>query len=370
MKKKDYSFIIGNHCALVDGNTLWMISFHMDVLLKIDLEAKRLSGAYRIPGNNIGTEQGHAGMKKKEGKLYLFPNKGKGIYSFDIGSCEFKEIEFVPEEKESKFAFAIIAEYDKYIYFPELWGKGIYRLDSETEKIEKKEFSDDERHRMHITYGNRIVFDRFCQKGNFLYIPVYRGDVVLELDLRHFSYKYYKLSSVSDIHLRTIDRWKDRFILSTIDDERLIWEPNCILERQELHILEGDLRSYYAMIPKSNYEFLLAEWERKAFIGKNGRYKKLPFDYQDNPSYPEHACMQFMALFEYDNQIYFQATSNGQIYRVDADNEEIYEVDIEIPETIRNSVISEILKRDGRGIWNETPLIRLADFMAALGVTE
>lgn len=370
MKEKDYSFIIGARQTIVDGDILWMLSFYVNCLLKIDLKEHRLIGAYEIPNGNIGVEQGHVGILKMGDMIYIFPFHGKGIFSFDVQRTEFKEIGSLGKENGENGNYAVVAKFDKYIYFIEMWGKGIYRLNSEDGSIEPKYFGDDEWRVIHPQNSGDFLFDRSCQKEDKLYIPVFMRNIIVELDLRKFTYILHVLYEVPNIHLRGIDSSGKNFILSTTEDELIIWKPGSILEIHRLGILKGELKSYYKIIQKDDIKILFPEWEKKIILIKNkdyAAYECLPFHSIDNASRPEHACTQFMAVFEYNDMIAFQVVSNGQIYYIDIENKKIVEADIEIPEQIHGAVIGSALRnklRNERGSINETSLYELRAFLS------
>ena len=355
---KDYSLITGSVNSLIDGDILWMMAYNTSTLLKIDLNKKILVDAFPI-FEKCTVKSGYRNIEKVDDKLYIFPLDAEGIYVFDLINEKFMRIDV----KDKINVITISAKDENFIFFSDLYGQKMYRLDTKNNHIEEKTIEKEDGTSFFVDQNLRFM--SFYRKEDKVYIPVYSDNIVFVINIKKLSYEVIQLKKA--LRLRTITKKGDEFLLSTLDDEIVRWNPqlNEIVSTENLNILSGNHKAYWNIFSYDMGLLFVPEFERKLTIKSEEKYYELDFDYSLQNALPEKYGFQFISYFEYKGIPYVQAMSNGQIYCVDINKKQVINVDIVIPEIIRKKVAECVLDTD-TDILSESSIINANDFFTMI----
>jgi len=335
--------------VITDGKDLWMLSNDTDVLLHFDFASLRLLDYHIMPGK-ILTQHAHLGLVKGGNIIYIVPYMENTLVSFDCitGKMENINIPYETGEIRKKGKFNIIAIWKNQLVLIGHAIKGIFYYDIVSQSFTRDIEYLDELEKAGCDVNVVLFSDCYCQKDNKLYIPIFYKNMILEIDLEKNINKIHKLKHEEPIRLRTIDRYeengKEKFLLTTVNDEMLIWSPAGGIEKwRKLGLLRSKegmyMRAYH--VRKKNY-YIAAE-ERKVFVEEDDEIRELEFEYESRGGAKEAAGgTQFEAIFKNGKDIFFQARSNGQLFRIDTAADMICRIDFDVASEKREEIIDRV----------------------------
>lgn len=335
--------------AIVDKNELWMLSNDADVLLHFDFVNMKLSNYYILPGEKL-LQYSHLVMAKNGNSIYIAPYMGDMLFLFDSLSGEIKNIAIPYDaseaEQKNKFNIAVVWKSQlvlvghaiKGIFYYDMISGGFVRDTKYLDMIKKVQYD----------ISGFLFGDCYYQKENKLYIPLFCRNMILEIDLDKHINKIHELKYDTEIKLCTIDGYeqdgREKFLLTTKNDEMLIWSPvNGVEKMKDLGLLCGEEKVYMRAFHMNEKNYYIAAYERRVFVEIGDEIRELNFEYENKGGVKEAAGgTQFEAIFKNGTDIYFQARSNGQLFKIDTVTDAIYQIDFDIVPEKRREIIEQI----------------------------
>lgn len=341
--------LFATYGAIIDGNDLWILTEGTDVLLHFDLTSMKLLNYYLIPAKNM-VSCAHLKIIKVEDVIYAAPFKGKGLAYFNSKTEEIGNIDVPYEihELEIKNKFNILTAWKSTLVLVGHAVRGIFYYDLSSQRFIRDTTYLEKIKRAGCEKTGILFSDCYCQRKNKLYLPILGSEFVLEADLEHREYKIYKLRHEKQISLRTIDGYvqngKEKFLLTTTDDEALVWSPADGVESMEkLERLRGKEKIYVRAFHVGEKNYYIAACERKVFVEKEDSIRELGFAYESRGAYDEaEGYTQFEAVFKNGTEIYFQARSNGQIFRIDTTTDTIHRLDFDVTSEQKKEILRRV----------------------------
>lgn len=335
--------------VIVAGDELWMLSNNTDVLLHFDFKNLKLLDYHIIPGKKL-MQYAHLALSKIENMIYIAPYMESSLVYFDCMSGEMGNIDipYESDDAKKKDKFNIVVAWNSYLVLIGHTVRGIFYYDTLS-----GHFTRDVTYLEDLKKGgcdiNDVLFsDSYYQRENRIYIPIYASPVILEIDLETRLNTIHKLYDEKEIRLRTIDGCsqggKGRFLLTTTNDESLIWSPvDGIEERKAFGFLRGEEKIYMRAFHVRGKNYYFSAYERKVFVETEERIQELEFEYESKGGVEEAAGKtQFEAIFKSGFDIYFQARSNGQMFKIDTSSDTIYRMDFDVELDKRKEIINRV----------------------------
>lgn len=343
---QDNNSIFTSACAIVDGMDLWMLTNETDILCHFNFGNMKLIDCFFVPGDEM-LDRSHFVIRKNKNKIYVIPYKAEQLYIFDVLSKKFEECQ-IPYGKNKKNKFMIAEACGTHLVMIGHEIHGIICYDEKTDTFVKYTEYLTELEKAGCDISKPLFLDGYCRYENRLYIPVYSTNLVLQLNLEDVTYNIYKLSDKKEIKLRTIDRYDDggeKFLLTTVDDEMLVWSINYGIEKiKKLEVLKGNRKAYVRAFYISGKNYYISAWERKVFVENGSQITRLDFDYESRGAFDELNHTQFEAIFKYGEDIFFQARSNGQIFKIDTRTDKVHCINFCVTQKEKEKIIYQICK--------------------------
>ena len=332
---QDYSLITGSRCCIIDNDILWTVSYNTDALLKINLSNKQLINAYMIPGYNE-KHYGNVSIVMGLGKVFIFPHNSVDIKVFDIDNETFELICFGSATEVPLIHISVIDCNEEKIYFWGLKDSGGYCLDIKTKRITEKSSYLNVLDEMGVDLINENVFYFYEIKDNTVFMPIRDHNILLIYHIKTDEYEYKRIGN-DNIKLRTITFDNSIFVFTTSDDKIITWDGNHILSIDNLGILgeDGD-RSYFDLIIHNKKLYLIPDGIYYIYLREEGNTKKIEYNYPRNNQISDVWGIKFMLCFYYDNKVFFQAYTNGQLFSIDLDTDVVSEFNIFINDTTKD----------------------------------
>lgn len=343
---QDNNSIFTSASAIVDGTDLWLLTNETDILCHFNLDSMKLMDYFFVPGKEM-LDRSHFVIRKNKNKIYIIPYKAEHLYIFDVLSQKFKECQ-IPYGKNQNNKFMIAETYGTYLVMIGHEIHGIIYYDEETDTFVRYTDYLTELESAGCDISKPLFLDGYCRYENRLYIPVFSMNLVLQLNLEDATYNIYELLGEKEIKLRTIDRYNDggeKFLLTTVDDEMLIWSINYGIEKmKKLEVLKGDRKAYVRAFCINRKNYYISAWERKVFVENGSQLTRLDFDYENRGAFDELNYTQFEAIFRCGEDIFFQARSNGQIFKIDTRTDEVNCVNFNVTQEEKEKIIYQVCK--------------------------
>lgn len=372
MKKQKDNRMFLSKGAIIDDGILWMLTEMTDVLLAFDMETMKLKKWIVVPGIEW-MQCGYMAMLKSSKGIYAIPFYGEGVYLFD----NFGGVRKIPIPDENCFhatgKFLISGVWKNDLAIVGHGVNGIFFYNEVTQKVEKK--SDYLTMIAEAGYDNSIPLfsDEYCQVGSSLYIPIYKTNAILKTDIESRTNELIQLEASKVIRIRTIDNFirdgKNYFLLTTCDDESLIWSPKKGIEEfKKMDLLNGNEKIYHRAYHINEKRYYISALERKVFVDTGVDVFELRFDYELDGAVSELDHTQFEAVFKSNDNIFFQARSNGQLFRIDTTKDIITRVDFNISvEEKRKIILNLCAAKKMISTKEESNLVDLELFLGILG---
>lgn len=340
--------LFGAVYAITEGTDLWMLTYNTSVLLHFDITEMKLLDYHIISKEKI-IQEAYLGVAKCGDIIYITPYRESKLVSFDVTSGEIRYIDIPYEAEEVRMnnKFVITVSWKSYLLLVGCGIKGIFYYDtvsgSFTKNMEYWECLQEEG----CDVSNPLFSNTYFQKENKVYLPVRFKDIILEVDLAQKEYTIHRLNN-DKIALWTIDGYtqgkKEKFLLTTVNDEMLTWSPADGVEGvKNLGLLRGRSNLYERAYHIGGKNYFISACERKVFVESCGQIRELEFEYESRGGYQEGTWFtQFQAVFKWGNDIYFQARSNGQLFRIDTRMDIIYQVDFEVTQEDKKDMLRRI----------------------------
>lgn len=319
------NFMFADSSFFVDGEDLWLLTGYSDVLMHFCRSDMTLIEYFIIPAKYLQRAV-HFRLENTEKGIYILPHMANNFFYFDKQIKTLKEISLPPVEpqlsRKRKIRLSafwngnlVLLGYDiPYIYF----------LNDASEEITTNNTYLDELQAAGAKKGETIFSHCACRDENKFYIPLTGQAFILCIDLEEKSFRSFRVTKNDDIRLCTIDKYgyDEKFLLTTYDDERIIWSPeNGVEELQKIGLLnkgEAYLRAYH--IADKNY-YIPAK-ERKIYVEQGNCIRDIPYVSAPNAAYPEHGTAQYETVYRDGSDIFFQ-TRSGELFFLDTAKDEI-----------------------------------------------
>lgn len=355
--------------AIVDRDDLWMLSNDADVLLHFDFSTLKLLDYHLIPGKKL-MKYAHVRLRKCGDIIYIVPYMESNLFFYDCVSGKIGSI-YIPyedDEAEVKNKFNIVTTWKSQLVLIGYGIKGCFYYDMTVGSFTKDIGYLKELKKLRSDFSEMPFSDCYCQEKNKLYLPVYCKNIILEIDLEKHENTIYELRHEKEIRLRTIDVYEqdgnEKFLLTTVDDEMLIWSRMSGVEkRKELGLLCGKEKIYMRAFHVNEKNYYIAACERKVFVESESEIKELKFEYERRGGVGEGGT-QFEAVFRSGMDIYFQARSNGQLFKIDTTTDRIFRMDFEVMPEVRDEIAKQVYSsRTMIDVMNENGWFGLDDFL-------
>lgn len=339
--------------VLVDGNDLWMLTEDTDVLLHFDFKSLKLLDYHILPGEKR-IPVAHLGLRKCGDIIYIAPYMESSFIFLNCVSGEMGDISIPYEVGEAgkKRKFCIAAVWKSQLVLVGHGVRGIFYYDTIAGSFTRDIGYLNELKKVGNGCPDLPFSDCYCQKRNKLYIPVYCKNIVLEIDMDKRTNEIYVLQHEKEIRLRTIDVYEqdgdEKFLLTTADDEMLIWSPMDGVEKmRSLGLLCGGEKIYMRAFHVKKKNYYIAAYERKVFVESEDGIRELEFEYEKRGGSAEtvgdiQGYIQFEAVFKNGTDIYFQARSNGQLFRIDTATDTVHRMDFDVSPEKREEITDRV----------------------------
>lgn len=327
---------------LVEGEDIWFLTSQTDVLIRFRISDMELMEYYIVPAEYLQKDI-HVRLENANNGIYIVPYRGEGLFYFDKKTKTMKEIStsIFKQGFAEKRRFRITAFWKGHLFLVGHDISCIYDLEEETGHVSEIKTYLDVLHTAGAETRGAIFSDCFYQYGSMLYIPLVNQSYILCMNLEDRSFYAFQLSERKKIRLCTIDKYGEegKFLLTTLDDEKIIWSPkNGLEEWEKLGVLRKEkmyLRAYHV----NNKNYYIPAKERKIYVEKEGIIRILPFVYPLNTKYPEYDTFQYEVVDKFSNIIYFQIR-DGHLFYIDTVKDEIHNMNF----SVSNDTMREIKK--------------------------
>lgn len=350
-KMQENNAIFVAKSAIVDGNNLWMLSNDTDVLLHFDFVSLKLLDYLIIPGEKL-IQYAHLGLVKIGDTIYIAPYVDYTLFFYNCVSGQLGNISipYETDKIQKRNKFNIVVTWNRQLVLVGHAVKGIFYYDIATGSFTRDTGYLDALEQAGCDMNATLFSDCYCQRDNKLYIPIFCRNMVLEIDLDRKINKVYRLSHDKEIRLRTIDGYdedgREKFLLTTVDDEMLIWSPESGVEkRKKLGLLRSKEGMYMRAFHVREKNYYIAAEERKVFVETDNKIQQLEFEYESRGGVKEAAGgTQFEAIFKEGMNIFFQARSNGQLFKIDTSVDTIYRMNFDVMPEKRNEIVNRVCR--------------------------
>lgn len=335
---------------LIENGDMWLLTSHTDILMRFRISDMRLEEYYIVPAEYLQKDV-HVKLENTSNGIYILPCIGNRLFFFNKSVKKIKEISLsILEQKfAEKRKFHISAFWNRHLFLVGHDIECIYILNEETGHISKeKTYLDILRIAGAKTEGT-IFSDCAYQDGNMFYMPLIGQSFILCMNLDDRTFNTFRISGKKKIRLCTIDKYQDddKFLLTTLNDEKIIWSPKKgLIEWKDLGIL-GKEKSYLRAYHINNKNYYIPTKERKIYVEKEGIIKMIPYVYPLNLKYPEYDTIQYEVVERFADVIYFQ-TRDGHLFYIDTIKDEICDMRFYVSSEKRKEIKGKIL--DARNI--------------------
>lgn len=348
-RMQENNAIFASMDAIIENNDLWMLSENADVLLHFDFTRLKLLDYHILPCKKL-ILNAHMRLRKSGNIIYIAPYMENSLVYFDYVSGEMGDINIPYEDSEIgvKNKFNIIVVWKSHLILVGHAVRGVFYYDVISGSFKKYVGYLDELKKEGCDASSPLFSDCYYQKENKLYIPIFCKNMILEIDLDTCINTIYKLQYEKEIKLRTIDGYDqdgtEKFLLTTVNDEMLIWSPvNGVEKMKALGLLRGEEKIYVRAFRMEEKNYYIAAYERKVFVEVDDRIQELEFEYESRGGYEEAVGRtQFEAVFKKGADIYFQARSNGQLFRIDTATDVVHRVDFDVTSEKRKEIADKV----------------------------
>lgn len=330
----------------VDGEDLWLLTGYSDVLIHFCRSDMTLIEYFIIPTQYL-QRAAHFKLENTEEGIYILPHLANNIFYFDKRTKTLKEISLPPMEERlsAKRKIRLAAFWKGNLFLLGYDIPHVYFLNDATGEIVTNNTYLDELQTVGAKTGETVFSYCAYQDDNKFYIPLIGQAFILRIDLEEKSFCCFRVTKKDDIRLCTIDKYgyDEKFLLTTYDDEKIIWSPDKgVEELQKIGLLnKGDacLRAYH--IGDKNY-YIPAN-ERKVYVEQGKSIRDIPYVSAPNAAYPEHKAAQYETVYRDGSDIYFQ-TRSGELFFLDTTKEEISAMKFQISSDQMGEMKKKILE--------------------------
>ncbi len=357
--------LLSLYCA-IDDDFVWILSWEYDILIQIERTTFEYCDAFCVPIQEMKTFQ-HLAIASSGNRIYVIPFNDENLYYFNIDEKEFYRLDIPYEINEKsikgKFCFAVCWNNRLALFGNNL--KFVLYYDESTNQF----FRDDSFLECLESAGvdvNHTVFTEFySQVDNLVYVPVYNTSIIIIFDLE--SKEYTILDMGNNFKLNTIFSYKDRdetrFMLTTTDDNVVMWSPTKGIEGIKNNHLkkENDKYKFAGCVDGKSF-FIL---ERDTHIYATDDTGILKIEVGKSKQTIDYVLYGFATMI--DGSLVFQERESGRLFSLDAVTCDIKE----LPTSISYEKISEILKHRFKmcqkvGIINEKKIFGLTSFIETI----
>ena len=357
----------GMYSVLEDG-ILWMIAEYSNVLLKFNWITKQLINIYPIP-EKVNPLYAHIYFIKKEKHIYIFPYRANNIYIFDTEKEAFEEIILPLSEDERKLGakFAIVTEYNSVFWMIGYNIKGIFTYNILTKEICRIDIYLLLLEKSGIDINQPVVSTNYYREEEKLYIPIYKKNYILCIDMKRKEYRIFKIGLSKEFELRTITKIDNGFLLTSINDEKIVWsKENGVEEVIAFNNLNNIRREYRHVFWVNEKAYYIALCERRIFFeDKKNDVKEIDFDIPFEVDFPERYT-QYETVFVDGNSIYFQMRENGCFYQLDTMNNTVTQIEFIIPKFMREELNNIVFFHNEDMMFKENAVYTLKGYVNKL----
>ena len=363
------NFMFADSYFFVDEGDLWLLTSYTDVLMHFSFPDMTLIEYFILPVQHLQKYVHYRLENTKEG-IYILPHLADNIFYFDKHTKMWTEIPLPPLEKQftqkRKIRMSVswngtlfLLGYDiPFVYFLDEVSGGIV---SDHTYLDVIQAAGAEKRETIFSYCA-------CRNKNKFYIPLIGQAFIFCMDLEERSFYCFHVTKGDEVRICTIDKYGDdeKFLLTTYDDEKIIWSPeNGVEELRKIGLLnQGDsyLRAYH--IGDKNY-YIPAN-ERKIYVEQGTDIREIPYVCTPNTKYPEYVAAQYGEVYLNGSKIIFQ-TRSGELFVLDTVIDEIHAAEFRVSSDEQRGIKKEILEtREIPLCVNEQSCFCLEDYMKSI----
>lgn len=308
--------------AVKQGETMWMFVEQTNYVVQCSLNDMIVSKSYRID-ENITVDAFFRLHIYKE-KLLLIPCNARNMWIVDTCSGEATIADLMLSEKEkeatNKFRFSCIHNGKVFLFGDRLHYIFVFDLAlGKCHRISNHLFLN--------TIEDRLFFSSGAQKNNILYIPLWKTNslVMIDLENENLSVKeYHELQRDGFTSAVFVDEmlWllglnDNAVVINTAQDSAKTYKMN--------NIHEGDYHSYLKLLKKNDELVLIPAHHSKIFIKRIGDEFSVPIILDDESCEKEGGeKTRYGFIVSCDNYIYIQNRITGTVYLVDVHNMRVH----------------------------------------------
>lgn len=319
------NFIFADSNFFLDGEDLWLLTGYTDVLMHFCRSDMSLIEYFIIPTQFI-QKNVHFRLENTKDGIYVIPHLGNNLFYFHKQTKELKEILLPSLEKQfvDKRKIRLAAFWNGNLFLAGYDVPSVYFLNHDSEEIVNDNTYLDA---LRIT-GAKAMGGIFggcsCQSENKLYIPLTEQPFIFCADFAEKSFHVFRVMQKDEVRICTIDKYgcDEKFLLTTSDDEKIIWSPeNGVEEQQKIGLLnkgESYLRAYHI----ENKNYYIPANERKIYVEQGKNIRDIPYASTLSVKYPEYTTEQYGWVYRSGKEIYFQ-TRSGELLCLDTVKDEI-----------------------------------------------
>ncbi len=353
--------------SVILNNELWTLSVDLDLLLRIDMRSWTLIEAYSLD-EPIKRQYQHIALTVLGEYIYIAPAYGKYLWRFHIPSETMEKMDgldylgiYVDTNK-----FQIVTEYGSKVYMLGNQLPGLYIYDLKSKQISVYEDYIATLRGKLATNRTDFFLNGYLKDQSFLYVPVYKSGMIIRFDLENISYEIFNIMPEISLTLHSISKCKEGFLLTTQNDERIIWNPNGLADYRKLGQLspKSMYKSYYYAVELYSGKYYIPNHEL-CIIRENekGIEKVYRFNLEGS-TYSEYCqTTLFELVFEYEGDLYIQSRYLGSVYQIDGKSGDVKEIEIKVESELKSKINKNYMRRKQEKFFEENKDIGIKDFI-------
>ncbi|MCM1415705.1 MAG: hypothetical protein NC430_07245 [bacterium] len=330
----------------VDGEDFWLLTSCTDVLLHFSLRNMTLIEYFMIPVQHLQKYVHYRMENTKEG-IYILPHLGNNIFYFNKYTKSLKEIALPPLEERfvQKRKIRISAFWNGELSLLGYDIPFVYFLNEDSGKIVADQTYLDIFQAAGAKKRGTIFSHCSYQDKNKLYVPLIGQAFIVSINLDERSFHCFRVTEKDEIRICTIDKYEgdETFLLTTYEDEKIIWSPkDGVRELQKIGLL-NERESYLRAFHIGDKNYYIPANEQKIYVEQGKEIREIPYECAPNTKYPEHAAAQYGEVYLNKSEIYFQ-TRSGELFVLDTEIDEIHTLEFHVSSDKLLEIKREILR--------------------------
>lgn len=360
-------FLVSKY-AFAENGYIWMLTEQTEILCCIDIQRRKPITYLVIPG--IRTEDNSDMiMKNTRDSVFFSSCNDMRLFKFEKNKHVFINIfdTIGIKGKLKRGCYELIGAYADCLVFFLKESESIVYFDVNTgnmfEDIEV--FSELKKNGVEI--NEHIFSESFFQDDDKLYIPINEQNFIMMINISKQSYNIYQLSNDINFKLITIDKdtLNGDFLLTTKENQGIVWNPDEGIKRVMEFKNTNQNNVYRDAFSVNGHNYYIPAYKRNIYAEVSDELKEMKFDFPDvEGKFRENVFEQYRACFKYENYVFFQARTNGQMYFIDTENNLIQEYNVEIThEEKANYIVGSYREHKKPDFYTEEYDFALSDYL-------